>query len=695
MLAGELDLAEPVAVALVRRGFRTVEAAREFLAADESHDPSEFDGIGDAVAAIRGAIAAGRADHRPRRLRRRRRHLDHDPGLGAARGRRGLRLADPGAGRGRLRADDGDRRSARRAGHRPADHRRLRDHLCSRGRRRPLARDRGGRHRPPPARRRAARLPDRAPGGLGLSVPGPVRRGGRPQAGSGAPGGRARGARPRPRGARDGRRHGPADRREPLARPPRARAGAASRPSRPAGADGGRERRPRAPRRDRRLAFACRRGSTRPGASTAPTPRWSCSLRTDERRAGRIADELDRANHDRRETEREVLADAERRPRASSSPSAGRRRRRSCCGARAGTPASSASAPRAWPSATCSPAILIALDEDGRGKGSGPQRPGVRPARRGCAHARGHARALRRTPRRGRPGDRSASDLEAFRDGVHRRTAPRCCPRSRPRPSRGDRRGRRRRGPRARARDQLARLWARSAWATRRCGWSCPAPASTTSGRWARRSGTPASASRRARASAAGVAFGVGGTLATRGRAGPGRRERAPGAERVERRRVEPRVVLGALYDPAELAVRWRSAWRADDAEFDGAPRRAELARAHRGHRGAPAVRRTRRASGGPARASGVASSRAGVERRAGARGLRGRALAAGARRERGESRALRRRRDGDRRGARLPGGGRRGDGDGCSRASEVASSLPTGRRSRSRRSSPAASRTS
>ena len=59
MLARELDLAEPVAVALVRRGFRTVEAARAFLAADESHDPSEFDGIGDAVAAIRGAIERG------------------------------------------------------------------------------------------------------------------------------------------------------------------------------------------------------------------------------------------------------------------------------------------------------------------------------------------------------------------------------------------------------------------------------------------------------------------------------------------------------------------------------------------------------------------------------------------------------------------------------------------------------------
>ncbi len=59
ILARELDLAEPVAVALIRRGFRTVDAARAFLAADESHDPSEFNGIGDAVAAIRRAIEQG------------------------------------------------------------------------------------------------------------------------------------------------------------------------------------------------------------------------------------------------------------------------------------------------------------------------------------------------------------------------------------------------------------------------------------------------------------------------------------------------------------------------------------------------------------------------------------------------------------------------------------------------------------
>ena len=58
-LADDLDLAEPVAIALVRRGHDTVAAAREFLAADETHDPSAFAGIDDAVAAIGAALSAG------------------------------------------------------------------------------------------------------------------------------------------------------------------------------------------------------------------------------------------------------------------------------------------------------------------------------------------------------------------------------------------------------------------------------------------------------------------------------------------------------------------------------------------------------------------------------------------------------------------------------------------------------------
>ncbi|MDQ3729609.1 MAG: single-stranded-DNA-specific exonuclease RecJ [Actinomycetota bacterium] len=57
-IARALDLPEPVAVALVRRGHRTVESARDFLAADERHDPAEFEGIGKAVRTIRAAIEA-------------------------------------------------------------------------------------------------------------------------------------------------------------------------------------------------------------------------------------------------------------------------------------------------------------------------------------------------------------------------------------------------------------------------------------------------------------------------------------------------------------------------------------------------------------------------------------------------------------------------------------------------------------
>ena len=55
-IADELELAEPVAIALVRRGHRTPQAARSFIEAAIEHDPSEFAGIGDAVAAIRAAI---------------------------------------------------------------------------------------------------------------------------------------------------------------------------------------------------------------------------------------------------------------------------------------------------------------------------------------------------------------------------------------------------------------------------------------------------------------------------------------------------------------------------------------------------------------------------------------------------------------------------------------------------------------
>src|SRR5258705_9824794 len=58
-LAAELKLAEPVAVTLVRRGYRTVDAARRFLEARESHDPSEFAGMDEVCRQILSAVRAG------------------------------------------------------------------------------------------------------------------------------------------------------------------------------------------------------------------------------------------------------------------------------------------------------------------------------------------------------------------------------------------------------------------------------------------------------------------------------------------------------------------------------------------------------------------------------------------------------------------------------------------------------------
>jgi single-stranded-DNA-specific exonuclease len=60
-IAAELAVAEPVAVTLVRRGFRDAASARAFLDAAEAHDPSEFDGIAAACERIlEVARSAGR-----------------------------------------------------------------------------------------------------------------------------------------------------------------------------------------------------------------------------------------------------------------------------------------------------------------------------------------------------------------------------------------------------------------------------------------------------------------------------------------------------------------------------------------------------------------------------------------------------------------------------------------------------------
>lgn len=60
LLSEELGLSEPVAVTLVRRGYRTPEQARTFLDADEAHPPAAFRDMDAVVERVRGAIAAGR-----------------------------------------------------------------------------------------------------------------------------------------------------------------------------------------------------------------------------------------------------------------------------------------------------------------------------------------------------------------------------------------------------------------------------------------------------------------------------------------------------------------------------------------------------------------------------------------------------------------------------------------------------------
>ena len=59
-VAEELGLSDPVAVTLVRRGYRTPEQARSFLAADESHPPAAFRSMQEVADRVLAAVEAGR-----------------------------------------------------------------------------------------------------------------------------------------------------------------------------------------------------------------------------------------------------------------------------------------------------------------------------------------------------------------------------------------------------------------------------------------------------------------------------------------------------------------------------------------------------------------------------------------------------------------------------------------------------------
>jgi single-stranded-DNA-specific exonuclease len=58
-VADELGLSQPVAVTLVRRGYRTPADARAFLAADESHPPGAFEGMDEVAGLVLAAVEAG------------------------------------------------------------------------------------------------------------------------------------------------------------------------------------------------------------------------------------------------------------------------------------------------------------------------------------------------------------------------------------------------------------------------------------------------------------------------------------------------------------------------------------------------------------------------------------------------------------------------------------------------------------
>jgi single-stranded-DNA-specific exonuclease len=58
-VADALGISQPVAVTLVRRGYRTPEEARAFIAGDESHPPEAFAGMDEIVALVWAAIEVG------------------------------------------------------------------------------------------------------------------------------------------------------------------------------------------------------------------------------------------------------------------------------------------------------------------------------------------------------------------------------------------------------------------------------------------------------------------------------------------------------------------------------------------------------------------------------------------------------------------------------------------------------------
>ena len=157
-LASTLGLSHTTASVLVRRGMGDAEAARSFLEADETHDPARFGGIDAAVTTVmrhveRGSMVAIHGDYDVDGVCSTALLTSALRSLGAT-VRPRLPSRDEGYGVTRDRVEE-----LHRAGRRLADHRRLRHHRDGRDRARAGARHGGGRDGPPSAWSGAARCP--------------------------------------------------------------------------------------------------------------------------------------------------------------------------------------------------------------------------------------------------------------------------------------------------------------------------------------------------------------------------------------------------------------------------------------------------------------------------------------------------------------------------------------------------------
>ena len=672
-VADGLGLSEPVAVTLVRRGYRTPELARRFLAADESHPPDGLRLDGSAVDLVLEAVEAEAADHRPRRLRRRRRLRHRAPGRLPARARRRRRLADPRPDRRRLRAQR--RRTSSASPQRGTNLLITVDcgiTSVDRGGAGPRAGDGGDRHRPPPGRRRAAR-PARSSTRQSTAIRSSL------SAGPPSPGSWRR--------LCALRRDGPttlapsastadldlvalatvADmvplvgENRSLVKRGLAALRLAARPGLRALIAVSGMRADRARRVRRRLPAGAADQRRRPPLPGRRRGRADADRRP-RARAQQIAEELGRANSERRATEREVDAAAEA-PAASCPRSCGRLPAWSWRG-RGGIPAWSGSSPRGWSSATTARSSSSRSTGRGRAAARAASIPGfdLLAALRACA---GHLESF--------GGHRAAAglslraeNLEAFRAAVrrarHRGPRPRGSPRG---PSASTR------WPAASASasswPKSCASWPRSGSATRACGCSSPRPGSRTCGRWAPRASTPASASTAARTApsaspSAAPSLGVEGD------------EAVDAAVRLEVNHwngsVEPRVVLRELHpldggpdaEAAPATARLRVRGRRVVAALRGrAGGRSGCDRAGRGafqSRGATQTRHGRIAVRGSSSAGGR-DRRAGLERSRGARGQRRRLAPRRPRRRSRRARPLQRRqRPGRLRALRLGGAG-------------------------------------